>query len=74
MKEWLALNKRNLRILIDPEGKVSEQFQVEGIPALVVIGRDGRILSYYTGTQSEQSLCSVIDVALNENPANKEIK
>ena len=74
VKEWLALNKRNLRILIDPEGKVSEQFQVEGIPALVVIGRDGRILSYYTGTQSEQSLCSVIDVALNENPANKEIK
>lgn len=71
VKEWLARNQRNLRVLIDPEGKVSEQFQVEGIPALLVIGRDGRILSYYTGTQSEQSLRSVIDSALSENPRKK---
>ena len=69
VKEWMARNPWNLPVLVDAEDKVSEQSQVEGIPSLLVIGRDGKILSYYTGTQSEQSLRSVIDTALNESPA-----
>jgi peroxiredoxin len=69
VKEWLARNSWNLPVLLDAEDKVSEQFRVEGIPALLVIGRDGKILSYYTGMQAEQSLRSVIDLALNESPS-----
>lgn len=69
VKEWLAHNPWNLPVLNDEEDRVSEQFQVQGIPALLIIGRDGKILSYYTGTQSEQSLRSVIDLALNESPS-----
>jgi len=65
----MARNPWNLPVLVDAEDKVSERFQVEGIPSLLVIGRDGKILSYYTGTQSAQSLRSVIDTALNESPA-----
>jgi len=53
--------------LNDPDGKISEQYPVEGIPALVVIGRNGKILSYYTGNQSEQSLRYAIDMALSES-------
>jgi peroxiredoxin len=69
VKEWLAHNPWNLPVLSDAENRVSEQFQVQGIPALLIIGRDGKILSYYTGTQSEQSLRSVIDLALKESPS-----
>ena len=69
VKQWMAHHKRKLQTVIDLGGKTFEQYHVEGIPALVVIGRDGKILSYYTGTQSEQSLRSAIDVALKESPA-----
>ena len=66
MKVWLARYERKLQSLIDPDGKISEQYSVEGIPALVVIGRNGKILSY-TGNQSEQSLRYAIDMALSES-------
>jgi peroxiredoxin len=68
VKYWMARNKTNLSTVIDPETKTSDQYRVDGIPALIVIGRDGKILSYYTGPQTEQSLRSAIDLALNESP------
>jgi peroxiredoxin len=68
VKYWMARNKTNLSTVIDPETKTSDQYKVDGIPALIVIGRDGKILSYYTGPQTEQSLRSAIDLALNGSP------
>ena len=68
VKKWMVSNQRNMATAIDPDGKTSEQYDVEGIPAILVIGRDGRVLSYYVGTQSEQSLSSAIDMALKESP------
>jgi peroxiredoxin len=67
VKVWLARYELKLQSLNDPDGKISEQYPVEGIPALVVIGRNGKILSYYTGNQSEQSLRYAIDMALSES-------
>jgi len=61
VKVWLARYERKLQSLNDPDGKISEQYPVEGIPAL------GKILSYYTGNQSEQSLRYAIDMALSES-------
>jgi peroxiredoxin len=66
IKKWRAKNQRNLPSLVDPEGKTAEQYGVEGIPAIIVIGRDGKVVSYYTGTQSELSLGALIDKSLNE--------
>ena len=42
VKVWLARHERRLQSLMDPDGKISEQYQVAGIPALVVIGRNGK--------------------------------
>ena len=50
---------------MDKEGDTSEEYGVEGIPVLVVIGRDGKIRSYYIGNQTEQSLrTATIEAAL----------
>jgi peroxiredoxin len=65
IKKWMTGNQRNLPTLIDTEGKTSEVFDVAGIPAIIVIGGDGKIISYYSGTQSEKFLDSAIDKALN---------
>jgi len=56
VKVWLARYERKLQSLNDPDGKISEQYPVEG-----------KILSYYTGNQSEQSLRYAIDMALSES-------
>jgi thiol-disulfide isomerase/thioredoxin len=67
VKDYLSSNQWNLRVLVDPERNTYDQFQVAGIPALIIIGPDSRVLSYYTGEQSEQSIRSVIDRALDES-------
>jgi len=63
--KWLRQNRKTLNTLVDTDGDTSEEYHVEEIPALVVIGRDGKICSYYIGNQTEQSLRAAIDAALN---------
>lgn len=71
VKKWMSDNGMEFRTLIDPDAKTAEQYEVKGIPALVVVGRSGKIVSYYEGNQSEQSLRSAIEAALHEVSANK---
>ena len=69
VKEWMSRNPRRLQVLIDAGGKTFQRYEGESIPSILVIDRSGKILSYYTGLQSEQSLRSAIDMALNQSPA-----
>jgi peroxiredoxin len=64
VRKWMTNNPLNLPTLFDSERKTAEQFDVGGIPAIIVIGGDGKVVSYYTGTQSEKSLDSAVDKAL----------
>lgn len=64
IKQSLSTNGWVLPVLVDPDRRLSDQFQVVGIPALILIGRDGKVLSYFTGEESEQSLRFQIDSAL----------
>jgi len=66
VKKWMAANHRKLPTLLDTTGRTSQRYQVLSVPVLIVIGRDGKVLSYYIGVQSEQSLRSAIDVGLRE--------
>ena len=59
--------ERKLPTVIDGCGNASKEYHVEGILSIVVIDRDGRIVSYYLGNQSEQSLRAVIDLALKQS-------
>jgi peroxiredoxin len=65
VRKWLRQNQKTLKTLVDVKGDTSEEYHVEGIPALVVIGRDGKICSYYIGIQTEQSLRAAIEAALH---------
>jgi thioredoxin-like negative regulator of GroEL len=56
--------ERKLQTVIDRSDIVSKQYRVQGIPSIVVIDRDGKIVSYYLGNQPEQSLRAAIDLAL----------
>jgi len=57
-------NQHGFTIVVDKEGDITDDYHTEGMPALVVVGRDGRIRSFYPGAQSERSSRAAIDEAL----------
>ncbi len=61
-------------VAYDPkqESKVAEDYQVEGLPTNVVIGRDGKIRYWRWGFDAK-SLKQAVEAALKE-PAPKQVK
>lgn len=55
-----------------PKSKVAEDFQIEGLPTNIVIGRDGKIRYWRQGFDAN-SLKQAVEAALKE-PAPKPVK
>jgi peroxiredoxin/outer membrane lipoprotein-sorting protein len=56
VRAFLARNPYTIPILLDVSGEVGRKYQADGIPTLVVIGKDGRISSYFVGVREESVL------------------
>lgn len=57
VKAFLAKNPSyTFNILLDKDGKVSNQYKADAIPTLVVIGKDGKVRSWFQGVREEQVL------------------
>jgi peroxiredoxin len=59
-KKWLQQHQHSLPTLSDTDYVVSDLYKVQGIPALVLIGRDGRIRNYWQGAVAQADLESAI--------------
>jgi thiol-disulfide isomerase/thioredoxin len=42
--------------LLDPRGEVGQEYQVRGMPTLVIVDRQGKIVAHYLGLRSEDTL------------------
>jgi peroxiredoxin len=62
-KKWLAEHQRTLPTLSDADFVVSDLYKVPGIPALVLIGMDGKIRNYWEGEVSKPDLEAAIQRA-----------
>lgn len=47
--EFLASQKSSFRLVFDPEGKIPEAYEVEGMPSSFLVGPDGKILFKHRG-------------------------
>lgn len=65
-KRWLERNNRTMRTLTDADFAENDAYQVQGIPALVLIGRDGKVKEYWEGTVPKDMLQAAIDQALKK--------
>lgn len=65
-KKWLAQHQQSMSTLSDTDFVVSDLYQVQGIPAVIVVGRDGRIKNYWTGEVPQEELQSAIQRALED--------
>jgi peroxiredoxin len=59
-KNWLSAHQRALRTLTDADFVVTDLYGVHGIPALVLIGRNGKIRNYWTGEVPKEELETAI--------------
>jgi peroxiredoxin len=53
VKEFLKANELEVPVAMDPDGAISESYQVQGIPQTVLIGKDGRVQVVHVGFSSE---------------------
>jgi peroxiredoxin len=60
-KTWLDRNQRTLHTLTDSDFVTSDAYKVQGIPALVLIGKDGKVKRYWEGTVTK----AIVEDALN---------
>jgi peroxiredoxin len=59
-KKWFLQHQRNLPTLSDTDFVASDLYKVHGIPALVLIGVDGKIKNYWEGEVPESDLETAI--------------
>lgn len=55
-KKWLLENQHSLTTLSDTDFAVSDLFEVQGIPSLVLVGRDGKVKNYWMGEVQQAEL------------------
>jgi peroxiredoxin len=59
-QRWLSQHKRSQLTLSDADNLGSDAYKVHGIPALVLIGRDGRIKDYWEGPVKDMEIADAI--------------
>jgi len=61
-----AMRTLDIRLTYDPEGTASKAFGVNGIPHMVIIGRDGKIVEVFRGygESSLKPIVAAINVAI----------
>lgn len=59
-KKWLLQHQRSLPTLSDSDFVTSDLYKVHGIPALVLIGTDGKIRNYWEGAVQQSDLEAAI--------------
>jgi peroxiredoxin len=65
-KTWLDRNKRSLRTLTDSDFEASDAYKVHGIPALVLIGRDGKVRQYWEGSVRKAAIQAALNPSLKK--------
>jgi peroxiredoxin/outer membrane lipoprotein-sorting protein len=56
VRKFLSENPYTFPILLDRRGETSKDYGAEAIPTLVIIGRDGKVSSYFQGVRPEDVL------------------
>ena len=64
MKHYAAQKGLSYPMLVDSTNEVSAQYGVEKLPSLVIIDKEGKVMSYLIGTVDEAALSEIVGAAL----------
>jgi peroxiredoxin len=65
-RAWLALHHLSIPTLLDDSDSVFKAFDIEGVPATVLIGPNGKVLDFWTELQEEKVIRSAVDRAVTQ--------
>jgi methylamine dehydrogenase accessory protein MauD len=60
-RSYLDSNRIALRSVYDQEGRVGHAYQVSGVPSLVLVGKDGKVMRNTSGWTSDRDLRNWMD-------------
>jgi thiol-disulfide isomerase/thioredoxin len=64
VRAYTAQKGLSYRMVLDPSGDVSSRYGVRAIPSLVVIDKQGNVLTFLTGMVDEAALSDIVTAAL----------
>lgn len=70
INEYLTSNKIGLKVLMDQDGSVSQQYGVSGYPTTFIINKDGSVYTYIPGATDKATLLMVLDKIKKGEPVN----
>ena len=62
-RDYMRSNNISLTALVDEEGATADAYRVSGVPKLVLVGADGKVLRSHAGMLGESSLREWIEAA-----------
>ena len=63
-QRFLSDNHRPPPTLMDHGRSVFKKYKIEGIPVLILIGRDGKVAQFWKGVQCEKDIQAALEVVL----------
>lgn len=63
-KLWTDHYHVNLPVLLDPDGKAFKAFDVQGVPAAILVGENGKVVRYWVGLADLSAMDSVLSATL----------
>lgn len=60
VSQFMASNKYDFRVLLDPEGEAADIFSIRGIPTTAVIDRDGVLREQIVGATTRDRVMSAV--------------
>jgi thiol-disulfide isomerase/thioredoxin len=69
VNEYLTSNKISLKVLLDNEGTVAQQYGISGYPTTFIVKRDGSLYTYISGQTDKKTLLEIIDKIKKGEPA-----
>jgi thiol-disulfide isomerase/thioredoxin len=53
----------SVQVLLDADGSVAQKYMVSGIPALIIVGKDGKVAAHMVGAHPEEDLRDALSEA-----------
>ncbi len=61
VKNYLASNKINLKVLLDQDGSITQMYGISGFPTTFIINKDGTLYTYIPQATNKETLTDILN-------------
>jgi peroxiredoxin len=66
-RSWLNFNHLTLPVLLDGDGAAFKAFQVEGVPVVILIDEQGKVVEYWEGMDDQSQVQTAVEEIVNRH-------